>query len=91
MAFPSSLVLLGPQVMTWMEERLVSEIALHGHLVPLLPACEGTVYPVVACDGSEVKRETGRGYNPTIPFKSLPQHDSFPAISHTSLSRALTL
>lgn len=53
------------------------------------------MYPVVACvypvDGSEVKRETGRGYNPTIPFKSLPPRDSFPAVSHTSLSQALTL
>lgn len=81
--------------MTWMEERLVSEVAVHGHLILLCPACEGTVYPVVACvypvDGSEVKRETGRGYNPTIPFKSLPPRGSFPASSHTSLSRALTL
>lgn len=81
--------------MTWMEERLVSEVAVHGHLILLRPACEGTVYPVVACvypvDGSEVKRKTGRGYSPTIPFKSLPPRGSFPAISRTSLSRALTL
>lgn len=73
----------------------MSEVVVHGHLILLRPACGGTVYPVVACvypvDGSEVKRETGRGYNPTIPFKSLPPRDSFPAVSHTSLSQALTL
>lgn len=74
-----------------MEERLVSEVAVHGYLILLLPACEGTVYPVVACNGSEVKREAGRGHNPNIPFKSLPPGDPFPAISHTSLSQALTL
>lgn len=70
---------------------MVSEVAVHGHLILLRPACEGSVYPIVACDGSEVKRETGKGYNPNISFKNQPPGDPFPAVSHTSLSWALTL
>lgn len=73
-----------------MEERLVSEVAVHGYLILLLPACEGTVYPMVACDSSEVERSR-KGLQSQHSLQEPAPGNPFPAVSHTSLRRALTL